>query len=368
MFTYIHIRQFELGLVHRHGDFSRILEPGNHLVFGLNLRVQRVDCMDSQWVTEDLNRQIRVAAIADRLHVVDLSDDERAVVWRDGRVYAVLRPGLYAFWREPSRLTIERFDAREFRFQHDHLDAILALPESRFALESLTVQANETVLLYRDGQLFGELGPGRHVFWRNSGVTNALTVDLRDQYLDIQGQEIMTADKVSLRVNMSVAFRVVNAVVALREVTDYSHALYRDAQLVLRAAVGTRTLEALLSDKESIGSEVRRELDSVAELMGLELRSVGLRDIILPGEMKTLMNQVTEAQKAAEANIIRRREETAAARSQANTARLLTEHPGLMRMRELEALQEIVKGANTTFHLGGGDLLNQLHDLIGSRT
>jgi regulator of protease activity HflC (stomatin/prohibitin superfamily) len=81
--------------------------------------------------------------------------------------------------------------------------------------------------------------------------------------------------------------------------------------------------------------------------------AVGIRDIILPGEMKELMNRVTEAKKAAEANLIARREETAAIRSQANSARLLAEQPVLMRMRELEVLEKIAAAGELKIVLGG---------------
>ncbi|MEM0915760.1 MAG: SPFH domain-containing protein, partial [Planctomycetota bacterium] len=98
---------------------------------------------------------------------------------------------------------------------------------------------------------------------------------------------------------------------------------------------------------------------------GVELRGVGLRDIILPGEMKQILNQVIEAEKQAEANLIRRREETAAARSQANTAKLLAENPALSRMKELEALQEILKGAKASFVFGSANLSDEVRRLIG---
>ena len=103
--------------------------------------------------------------------------------------------------------------------------------------------------------------------------------------------------------------------------------------------------------------------DPTAEF-GLVVRGVGLRDIILPGDMKTILNQVIEAQKQAEANLIRRREETAAARSQANTAKLLADNPVLARMKELEALTEILAGAKTTFIFGQGEVGEQIRRLV----
>ena len=95
----------------------------------------------------------------------------------------------------------------------------------------------------------------------------------------------------------------------------------------------------------------------------MTVRSVGLKDIILPGEMKVILNQVIEAEKQAQANLIRRREETAAARSQANTAKLLAENPTLARMKELEVLAEILRGTRSTFVFGSGDLSEQIRGL-----
>ena len=148
--------------------------------------------------------------------------------------------------------------------------------------------------------------------------------------------------------------------------SDAVQALYREAQLTLRASVGGRTLDALLSDKDAVGQEVREILSRRASEFGVTVRGVGLRDVILPGEMKSILNQVIEAQKQAEANLIRRREETAAARSQANTAKVLADNPVLARMKELEALQEILKGSKTTFILGQGDLVEQVRGLTAA--
>jgi regulator of protease activity HflC (stomatin/prohibitin superfamily) len=153
----------------------------------------------------------------------------------------------------------------------------------------------------------------------------------------------------------------------LRAVTassDYAQALYREAQLALRAAVGTKLLDTLLADKESVGAEVRNALVPRAEQLGVTVKGVGLRDIILPGDMRTLLNQVVQAQKEAEANLIKRREETAAARSQANTAKLLAENPLLQRLKELELLKDVLSGTSATFVLGQGDLTDQLRSLV----
>jgi regulator of protease activity HflC (stomatin/prohibitin superfamily) len=164
-----------------------------------------------------------------------------------------------------------------------------------------------------------------------------------------------------------VTFLVSDPVKSVTASADAGQALYRDAQLALRAAIGTRQLDDLLADKQSVGNELRQMIVALAGELGLTIRNVGLRDIILPGDMKLLLNQVIAATKEAEANVIRRREETAAARSQANTARLLAENPALSRLKELEALQQILAGTKATFVLGNGDLAKQVTGLLSSQ-
>ena len=218
----------------------------------------------------------------------------------------------------------------------------------------------------RDGVLIERLREGLHVFWKGTGKLAWKSIDLREQVADVAGQEIMTSDKVTLRVNLIVTYQVRDAEKAVTLTADYQQALYREAQLVLRAAVGQKPLDALLADKASVGEEVRAALAARAAELGVAVKSIGLRDIILPGDMKELMNRVIAATKEAEANLIKRREETAAARSQANTAKLLAESPQLARLKEMEKLQQILAGTKATFVLGTGDLTQQIRGLISA--
>ncbi len=174
----------------------------------------------------------------------------------------------------------------------------------------------------------------------------------------------MTADKVTLRLNALVGYRVVDARQAVTASDDVRQALYREAQLALRAVVGARDLDAFLADKDTIAREVDEQLRARAGELGLEVVSVGVRDVILPGDMKDLMNRVTEAKKAAEANLISRREETAAMRSQANTAKLLADNPTLMRLRELEVLESIAKEGKLNIVLGEKGLADRVVNLL----
>jgi len=140
-----------------------------------------------------------------------------------------------------------------------------------------------------------------------------------------------------------------------------AEALYRELQFALRAVVGTRTLDELLENKslidEGVNSQVRARLDG----SGLVLENVGVKDIILPGEMKTILAQVVEAEKSAQANVIRRREETAATRSLLNTAKVMEENPTALRLKELETLERVAERIDKITVFGGLDsVLNGL--------
>ncbi len=365
MLRIVDIKSHERGLLFERGDFTRVLSPGCHFVAGFNKRIEIVDTLKTRLEHPLLEVLVKNVDLLFELIVIENSDTQRAVIWKDGRALAIVGAGRYAFWNT-ARIETEVFDIEAIRFTHPKLQAILQLPDALKFLDGVQVSDSETALLFRDGVLIEQLKQGLHVFWKGAGNIKWKALDLREQVADVAGQEIITADKVTLRVNLVVTWMVLDPVLATRTSVSPEQALYREAQLCLRAAVGTKALDALLADKEAVGSEVRTALAARAGELGLSVRGVGLRDIVLPGEMKTLLNQVIAATKEAEAGLIRRREETAQVRSQLNTAKLLAENPQLQRLKELEVLKDVLSGTNATFVLGQGDLTEQFRTLIGA--
>ena len=219
-------------------------------------------------------------------------------------------------------------------------------------------------MAFRNGDYLETLQPGKYATWNDAGKYKVYTRDLREKVLDVTGQDIMTKDKVTLRMNAVLIYRVVDPVKAVTVVADPEQALYRDTQLAIRAEVGQRQLDQLLSEKDAVAEATATVLKARAGDFGLEVRSLGIRDIILPGDMKDLLNQVIEAQKAAEANVIKRREETAAMRSQANTAKLLEGSEVLMKLRELEVLEKIAQTTNLSVVVGDESLTDRLVKLV----
>jgi regulator of protease activity HflC (stomatin/prohibitin superfamily) len=360
------IRKYDIGLYFRNGEFRGLLVPGWHWFIDPLFRV-RVEIVSQRapWLAhEKLDVIVKSGALADRAVVVDLKDYERALVWIDGRFSHVLLPGLHAYWTTLRDVKVEVVDARAVRFTHPDLPVVVKSQSAERALETVTVPAGHAGVWFRDGSFVETLPPGPYAFWKNLAEVKVVPVDLREMILDVAGQEIMTADKVTLRLNALVTYRVVDARQAVSAVDNVQQALYRETQLVLRALVGARELDGFLADKDGVVQELADGVRRRVTALGLEVVTVGIRDIILPGEMKDLLNKVTEAKKAAEANLIVRREETAAMRSQANTAKLLQDNPTLMRLRELEVLEKVAATAKLNVVLGDKGLTERVVNVL----
>jgi len=255
-------------------------------------------------------------------------------------------------------------NVNDVQFEHPQMKVIARSESAAALLDIWHVDRDREGVLFIDGRYVATLKPGRYAFWKGGADAKVVEVDLRETSIDINGQEIMTADKVTLRLNALVTYEVADAKKAVSSTIDVQQALYRETQLALRTTLGSRTLDDLLGDKQKVAEEIDQLIRDRANVLGLKVRSVGIRDVMLPGEMKDLMNKVTEARKAAEANLIARREETAAMRSQSNTAKLLNDNPTLMRMRELEVLERIAASGNMNVVLGEKGLAERVTNLL----
>src|SRR4029078_2820987 len=151
-------------------------------------------------------------------------------------------------WTVFHDVRVEVFDAREVRFEHKDLN-VIAQARGGALLEAVTIEAGHAGLFFKDGRHEATLAPGPHAFWKGVAKARILDVDLREQVGDVAGQEIMTADKVTLRLNAVVTYKVADPLKAVTTVEDYRQALYREAQLALRGVIGSRELERALAHK-----------------------------------------------------------------------------------------------------------------------
>ena len=234
---------------------------------------------------------------------------------------------------------------------------------------SIVINEYETGLLYGNGRFLRTLAPGRYRIvatpWNRQEITR---VDLRRVPLVLSGQEILTADALSVRLNVAAEYRVVDAAQAIHTTQSYAAALYTALQILLRDEVQTRTLDALLADRTALSGALLERGRVEAGALGLELTQVGVKDIILPGDVKRMLSQEIEAQRAGRAALVAAREETAATRVKANTAQILAGNPVLLRLREIEALAQVAGGmGNTVVVAVPNEIMTALNGSAGKR-
>jgi regulator of protease activity HflC (stomatin/prohibitin superfamily) len=214
------------------------------------------------------------------------------------------------------------------------------------------VQEYERGLFYREGKFVELLPPGRYVHWTWEHC-RIDRVDIREVSQTVEGQEILTADKMGVRVTLIAQFRVVDPVAARHTVGDHGAQLYQDLQLTLREAITGRTLEELLNERELLSGKIQTDVAPRAAKYGVELKRVGVKDLILPGPLRAMFLQEVEAEHKGRASLVAARHEVAAARARANTAKLLQENPHMMRLHELETLAQLASKSGNVLIIPG---------------
>jgi regulator of protease activity HflC (stomatin/prohibitin superfamily) len=315
---------------------QRALAPGRHVVWGKHVAA-------ITWNVDELVFTAQAAVLAvlppEWYEVIHLAPVQRAVVYKDDKPVKFLRPGVHRIWTVDAGVTFRVLAITEAAPElTDELRALIPATE----LVDVTIRQHERGLKYVQGRFEDILAPGRYVFWTHPAARVAITtVDTRIQQLTITGQELMTRDKVTLRLTLTAEYAPVDAPTTLHTVADVKDALYLAVQLAAREFVAGVTLDELLEGRDGLTQWLEAQVVPRALAFGVQVHRVGVKDVILPGEMKTLLNKVIEAEKAAAANVITRREEAAATRNMATTAKVIAENPVLLRLKELEALKDI---------------------------
>jgi regulator of protease activity HflC (stomatin/prohibitin superfamily) len=364
----------ERALLHEFNTPARVLRAGEYRFFdprnSLSLEVFKLGQPLFRHAQADWLRAEKTEWLESELLAVETGANELAWVRYDGRLADLLPARTRAlYWRGFVQVTVERVS----------LDALQELPQALLRELATTsfvgahaspaqlvmqaeVPAHATGVLTVDEKDIRLLAPGRYGFYKSGRSLNLQTVDLREQALEISGQEILTADKVALRLTVGVSWKITDVLTCQRELAKPGEQLYREIQFALRQVVGTRSLDALLENKSTLDREVQELVADKLARQGITLTRVGLKDIILPGDMKAIMTRVVEAEKAAMANVIRRREETSATRSLLNTARVMEDNPVALRLKELETLERITEKIGHISVYGG--LEGILQDLV----
>jgi regulator of protease activity HflC (stomatin/prohibitin superfamily) len=273
---------------------------------------------------------------------------------------------------------------------------------SRTKLE-IIIKDTHRGLWYEDGVLTKTIEAGRYkiplkrfLFCPPKPRIEVQLVDMRERDLTIKGQEILTADKVALRVSIIVQFRVVDPKLALHAVEKYEDRLYSDVQLAARRSLATMTLEEILTNRNRLSEDILRDVKNTAASYGVTIQRADVKDLVFPGNLQEIMNKVLAAERMSQVQLVEARTkadvqkiesqskadaqrqeaearahaERLAAQSQAEVQRLQTEaeikrlqerqrtaeayaqHPALLRMLELETLSELGRNASARIYIG----------------
>ena len=359
----IRITKGNVALVFRKGDYDKLLVDGTYWLRSFEREIV-YDLAKPFQPTVELNLLLKDTNLSDRLIVVVVKDNEIVIKYLNGNFNGVLTPGRYAFWKGIVDYTFTTIDLGKIEVSEDIPLQILNKPEVLQYLRVSVVESFEKGILIINGKVIKTLEKGTYYFWKNPVTVSVVKADLRQLQLEMSGQEILTKDKAALRVNFFARYRIVDIEKALCENKDFEKQLYIILQLAIREFVGMNTLDELLERKESVSESILSNIKVKVEDLGVEILGCGIRDIILPGEMKEIMNQVLIAEKKAQANIITRREETASTRSLLNTAKLMEENAMLFKLKEMEYVERIAEKVNNISLSGGGLILDQLKTIF----
>lgn len=276
------IQADQRGLLFHKGSYVKKLNPGNYRYVSWSQTTIVVLNIAKPFVVEgkDLKLFLYDENLARELDIVRVQDYEYVLHYEDDQFIQLLKPGVYAYWNILKKHTFLHSDIRKPELPVEVDRSILAklIPH----VQSYEIASYETGFLFFDHVLQRELSPGKYCFWKSPVAVMIKTIDLRQQQMDLIGQEIMTEDKVTLRLNFVCQYKIVKPLRAL-EMKSFDEQIHIQLQLRLREYVGTLKLDELLRRKEDVASFMLSRLRERSEEFGAQFLSAGVKDVILPG-------------------------------------------------------------------------------------
>jgi len=358
------INENQRGLLFKNGIFKAYLLPGKYVKFGQRTKIETISA-NGEFKPEgfEIDVFLKDDKLMSEVTVVDVADETIALHFVNGKYARMLTSGKYAFFAIFAKHEFKIVSVKEAEVASD-IPKYLFSGIQRALYTKVEVAEFQKARLYYDKKFVKLLDAGTYYFWNNGTKVDAELVDTRTLVMDITGQEIMTVDKVGLRINFVCSYRISDYVKIRTEIDDYEKQIHILLQLALREYVGKYRLDEILENKNQISEFVLGRLKEKESKFYVSFFDAGVKDIILPGEIREIMNTVLLAEKKAQANVITRREEVASTRSLLNTAKLMDENQTLYKLKELEYLEKICDNVGNISVSGGSDLLGQLTGIL----
>lgn len=357
------INEKEKGLLFKNGKYVKMLDAGKYtLTKGKEVEVFLID-EEIYLKNCSIDTILLDEKVKENTEVVEVKDEELVVRFVNGNYKGVLSSGKHAFFKGEKKHTFIRVDISTPYVDESFPKYLFSkIPQAYYC--KYEVSEFQKGRLYFDKKLIGLLDSGTYYFWKNNIKVEVGLVDARLLQMDIVGQEILTLDKVSLRINFVCNYKIVDFIKIINEIDNFAEQLRISAQLALREYVGKYRLDEILENKDQMTKYVYEALKNKEKDLFIEVVDAGVKDIILPGEIREIMNTVLIAEKKAQANVISRREEVASTRSLLNTAKLMDENKTLYKLKELEYIERICENVGHITLNGSGDILSQLSTIL----
>ncbi len=354
------IYENERGLLFKDGKFIDVLYSGKHNFFR-NCYSVIVVKVDEEFKIKDFDIEplLKNEKLHKDLSIIEVPDESITLHYINGNFKECLTKGKFAFWNVYQKHTFVTVSIKDAEVSEEVPKYIFnEIPTNLY--KKVLVQDYEKARLYYDGKFVKLLDEGTYYFWNNGTQISADYVDTRLLQMNMQGQEMLTLDKVGLRINFVCNYKITDYIKIHSEIEDVTNQIYVSLQLALREYIGKYRLDEILENKDKISEYMYAKLKEKEESFFVEVYDIGIKDIILPGEIRDIMNTVLIAEKKAQANVITRREEVASTRSLLNTAKLMDENKTLYKLKELEYLEKICEKVGNINVSNSNDLLSEL--------
>ncbi len=361
----IKVPEGQRALLYKDEKFIKLLGVGKHklLPISFGYKVERFDASTFGISKEKAVEMLRVfeKEVQKNFSVVKLEDKQRAFIFIDNKFAELLDAGECKLYWNDLNITVKLVNLSERIFLTDeeisYIKHLKTLPNG---IKKVEIEPYSKGYLYKNKKFIQELEAKSYYLFDDCNELEVKIIDTRLLELELHSQEILSKDKVTIRCNATMHYKIIDGLLYLHSVDDASNYLYKQMQFALRKHIGRLNIDEILSMQHTISDELVTELKKEFEKIGVRLEALHIKDIILPGEMREIFNQVIEASKRAEANNIKRREETAAMRSMLNSAKLMKDNPILLRLKELEALEGVVEKIDTINVYNGLEGLKEL--------
>ena len=361
----IQIKDNEAGFVCRNGRFVKMIRAGQYYfpaLLGYSVSVEEMsdtlDYTDTPYEILAKDREFTASTIH-----VQIPDGMLGLLYINGNLNGCCTTRReYTFWNVFEKVEVRLLSMEQVEITEDVTKKMLAAIPDRYYTK-VVVREGEVALLCYNQKLNRTLEPGVYYFWNDNTEVSYQIVDLKWKEIAITGQEILTRDKIGIRLNVVCEYRITDAEAVLAR-KSLENQLYSYIQLVIRELVGNYQLDEILEKKVMLSELIAEKLSENASSYVVEFSRAGIKDIILPGEIRDIMNTVLVAEKQAQANVITRREEVASTRSLLNTAKLMDENATLYQLKKLEYIERICGQVGEISVSGKGDLIEQLGQLI----